>query len=79
MFSQVSVCLKEGGVHPRQVDTPSGMQTPTRLAGRHPPPGWPKVHWAETPKQTVTAADGTHPTGMHSCPLVSVVLEVPVD
>ena len=23
--------------------------------------------WADTPQQTATAADGTHPTGMHSC------------
>ena len=22
---------------------------------------------ADTPQQTATAADGTHPTGMHSC------------
>ena len=33
--------------------------------GRHPPPG--KTHpWADTPLRA-TAADGTHPTGMHSC------------
>ena len=28
--------------------------------GRHPP-------WAEPPYQMATAAEGTHPTGMHSC------------
>ena len=44
MFSQASVALSTGGVHP-QADTPYG-QTP--------------------PPQTVTAADGTHPTGMQS-------------
>ena len=46
------------GIHPR-VDTPLGRHPP----GRHPP-------WVDTPPplgQTATAADGTHPTGMHSC------------
>ena len=31
---------------------------PSMHCGRHPPP---------SPRQTATAADGTHPTGMHSC------------
>ena len=54
MFSQVSVCLSmESGVQPpSQADTPLARQTP------HPPPA----------RQKATAADGTHPTGMHSCP-----------
>ena len=30
--------------------------------GRHPPPTG-----RDTPRQTATAAEGTHPTGMHSC------------
>ena len=42
-------------------------QTPPR--GRHPPEQTPP--WQQTPptrtQQTATAADGTHPTGMHSC------------
>ena len=33
--------------------------------GRHPLDKHPP--WADTPRQTATAADGTHPTGMHSC------------
>ena len=42
-------------------DTPTPLgQTPprqdTHLPGQTPPP-----------QQTATAADGTHPTGMHSC------------
>ena len=55
VFSQV--CLKNsvhggrGGVH-----TP--WQTDTPLAGRHPPLAG---------RHPPTAADGTHPTGMHSC------------
>ena len=31
------------------------------MSGRHPP-------------QTATAADGTHPTGMHSCSLINLEL-----
>ena len=44
---------------PLQADTPLGRH-PTRQT---PPPQ------ADTPlpQQTATAADGTHPTGMHSC------------
>ena len=62
MFSQVSVCPRGGGregVHPLAGRHPlAGTHTPGRhpLAGRQPPP-----------QQTATAADGTHPTGMHSC------------
>ena len=67
MFSQASVILftRRGvsdrhspGRHPPWANTPLGRPTPL---GRHPP-------WADTPpQQTATAADGTHPTGMHSC------------
>ena len=69
MFSQASVILftEGGGVcplgrHPPRADTPRADTTPGQTPpgrhplGRHPPPG-----------QTVTAVDGTHPTGMHSC------------
>ena len=37
------------------------------LIGRHPPIGRYTPPLADTPRQTATAADGTHPTGMHSC------------
>ena len=60
MFSQASVILFTGGVYPSMhwgrhpvADAP---------LGRHPQ--------ADTPLQTpltATAADGMHPTGMHSC------------
>ena len=46
-----SFCSQGGGVHP-------SMQTPPRQT--HPPR-------AETSTHMATAADGTHPTGMHSC------------
>ena len=60
MFSQVSVCPQGGGVHPPG-------QTPPWQADRHLWAGTP-LPWANTPpSQTATAADGTHPTGMHSC------------
>ena len=37
--------------HPHQEQTPPGAHTPRE----------------HTPQETATAADGTHPTGMHSC------------
>ena len=65
MFSQASVCPQGGGVHPLgrhplpQADTPS-HQADTPL--------WPDT----TPNhETATSADGTHPTGMHSCSICS--------
>ena len=36
------------------------------LLGRH-PPGRTPPPWADTPPPMTTAADSTHPTGMHSC------------
>ena len=59
---------------------PSPWQADTPLAGRHPPCrqtlpcsrqtpscGRQTPPWADTPSQQMaTAADGTHPTGMHS-------------
>ena len=54
MFSQVcQEFYPRGGVHSPWADTPPRADTP--LLGRHPP------------RQTATAADGTYPTGMHSC------------
>ena len=55
MFLHLSVILFTGGAEPpppgKEADTP-------RTRGRHPPP---------RPGEKATAADGTHPTGMHSC------------
>ena len=42
---------------------PSPGQTPP---GRHPLPPWADPR-ADIPPEMATAADGTHPTGMHSC------------
>ena len=39
------------------LSTGGGRQTPPRQAETPPPP----------PSRTATAADGTHPTGMHTC------------
>ena len=64
-----------GGCLPGGVSRPG----PGRLPGGCPGPGWggcpgpggciPRCTEADTPppQQTATAADGTHPTGMHSC------------
>ena len=49
-----------GGIPPTGADTPPGADPPgadTPLLGADTPPLG----------ETVTAADGTHPTGMHSC------------
>ena len=48
------------GRHPHGHTPPLGQTPPSpgrQPLGRHLPP----------PQQTATAADGTHPTGMHSC------------
>ena len=56
MFLPVCDSVHREGVHPLSLaDTPLGQ---TRPVGRHP-----------SPEQMATAADGTHPTGMHSCSL----------
>ena len=48
------------GRHPPGQRHPPGRHPPGRHPpGRHPP--------RQTPQQTATAADSTHPTGMHSC------------
>ena len=55
-FSQACVknsVHRRGGVHPPGRPPPPPEQTPPQA----PPP----------PQETATAADGTHPTGMHSC------------
>ena len=78
-------CPKKGVCIPAGTgaDTPSAntpRQTPPRQAppwadtpsGQTPP--WANTPlWADiSPKQTATAAEGTHPTGMHSCSVNSL-------
>ena len=76
MFSQVSVILFTGGVytpfhlarHPPSRHSPCRHPLPwaDTLPGRHLPRQTPP-QVDNTPSETATAADGTHPTGMHSC------------
>ena len=51
-----------GSKPPPTGQTPPPRQTP--LLGRYPLGRHPR---ADTPRHTATAADGTHPTGIHSC------------
>ena len=53
--------------HPLGADTPQ-EQTPPR--SRHPQEQTPPLEQTHPPRQTATAADGTHPTGVHSCDLI---------
>ena len=71
MFLQASVCPQGEGVsvsvhagipHPPGADIPQ-EQTPL-LEQTHPPEQTPP------PGESATAADGTHPTGMHSCKIL---------
>ena len=75
-YKCVSVHRGGGGV-PEQVPPPGTRHTPPRT--RHTTPG-PDTHPDQVhhppgttppeqvpPRDTATAADGTHPTGMHSC------------
>ena len=74
IFSQASVILSSGGVyssmhwgrHPPPRQTPRWADTsPCPVhAGIHTPF---TVHAGIHPHPAATAADGTHPTGMHSC------------
>ena len=57
MFLHLSVILSTGGVSGR----PPGQTPPWTDIPRVDSPQ------ADIPRQTATAADGTHPTGMHSC------------
>ena len=54
-----------GQTPPGERHRPGWGETPPRQ-GR-PPPGRQPLFWADPPPPTTTAADGTHPTGMHSC------------
>ena len=53
-------CPGPGGVCPRGCPGPGGVQAQAWGV-------YPSMHWGRPPQQTATAADGTHPTGMHSC------------
>ena len=73
IFSQA--CVKNsvrGGVHP-VADTPPGRHPPradtpqTNTPSRQTPSQADTPLGRHPPRQTATAADGTHPTGMHSC------------
>ena len=52
-------CLQGGGVHPPCRHAPPRPNMPP---GQKPPP-----------RQTATAADGTHPTGMHCCLTIAIL------
>ena len=83
MFSQVSVCTWGKGVHPLGWQSPPWEMPPVILpSGKHlswsdtspsPPRQTPLPWQTPPPGQTLpptemaTAADSTHPTGMHSC------------
>ena len=67
MFLQVSVCPQEGGC---LVSWGAWSQGGTWSGGVPGPGGFgiPACTEADPPRgETATAADGTHPTGMHSC------------
>ena len=80
MFLQASVCPQGGGCLPQCMVgyTPPRSRHPTPRSrhsweqtppwSRHPPEQ--TLPEADTPPETATAADGTHPTGMHSCLLM---------
>ena len=55
-------------VHPwDQVHPPRDQVHPPRTRYTPPGPGTPRTRYTPPPRDTATAADGTHPTGMHSC------------
>ena len=57
-----------GSRHPPGADTPQGADTPgSRPPGADTPLGEDPPGSRQPPLQTATTADGTHPTGMHSC------------
>ena len=68
MFLQLSVIMFTGGgvseqTPPRQTSPPGQTSPPRQTPPGRTPPG-------QTPPETATAADGTHPTGMHSSKLI---------
>ena len=79
MFSQESFILSLGDVHPPWADTPGRYPL-----DRHPPPPGrnPKRRadrspFGRHPLETATSADGTHPTGKHSCSCHAIYLPPP--
>ena len=54
-------------VHPPGPGTPPGTRYNTLKTRYTPRPGTPPLGPGTPPRETVTVADGTHPTGMHSC------------
>ena len=59
-----------GQVHPSRQVHPPGRYTPwagTPPGQVHAPASTPPSRYPYSPRQTATVADGTHPTGMHSC------------
>ena len=60
VFTPVCHSVHKGGRCLSQCMLGYTPRADTPPESRHPPR-------ADTPQQTVTAADGTHPTGMHSC------------
>ena len=81
MFLHLSVILSTGGVclSVWWDTTPLGPGTPTYQAApktRHSPKDKAPLQdqaYPPTGVQTATAADGTHPTGMHSCFLLCCI------
>ena len=81
IFSQVSQVSTAGGVHPSWSDThPLARQPPWPDTPRRQTPRWPHPHGqtptsgqTPPPRQTATAADGPHPTGIHSCLNINLV------
>ena len=88
MFSQASVTPSPGQPPPGQAPPldrhPPGQtpprQTPWADTPRQTPPGPtppPKVDQPPSPPETATAADGMHPTGIHSCNLPTYLVTCP--
>ena len=75
VFTSVCHSVHRGclGGHPPRADTSLGRQPPGQThrvdtpLGRQPPGQTPLPGQTLLAQQTATAADGTHPTGMHSC------------
>ena len=61
----------DAGIHPLGRHPPSKHPPRQTPLGRHPPlcrpPRQTSLLGRPPPQQTATVADGTHPTGMHSC------------
>ena len=69
MFIQVSVILFTGGCLVLGVPGPRGCLVPGgQGSGPRGVSGRGGAWWR--PPRTATTADGTHPTGMHSCPIL---------